>query len=179
MKSHKKLWGSRHQSSSWEENHLSSSADPRKKGDRIKPGRWQSEELGWGFGAVGVRTRWIKKQNICIDSAEVEMNASCSASISGAPVCSSWGKQCPDQWSSIRAASGRTDYRARHPIRPDSQVVLNIRPLFLCWLKTHEFHRTTAGTWEPEKKGMGNMQHSVIISWWYSEENFWYFQLKH
>lgn len=153
---------------------------------------WSQEEKGqnktwemtiWGtrvgFWCSGVRARWIKKQNICIDSAEVEMNASCSAHISGVPVCSSWGKRCPDQWPSIRAASDRTDYRARHPIRPDSQVVLNIRPLFLCWLKTHEFHRTTAGNWGPEKKGVGNMQHSVIMYWWYSEESFWYFQLKH
>ena len=37
------------------------------------------------------------------------MNASCSASISGAPPCSSWGRRCPDQ----EEASGRIDYTAR------------------------------------------------------------------
>lgn len=135
------------------------------------------------WGRVLVPWEWEQdiflKWNICIDSAEVKMNASCAASISGAPTCSSWERWCPDQWSSIRAASDRTDFSARHTIRPDSQVVLNIRPLFLSWLKTHEFNRTSAGNWGPEEKGTWNMQHLVITFWWYSGESFWYSQLRH
>lgn len=129
---------------------------------------WPHEEKGWNkpvednlrnWGRVLVQQEWeqdiLETLNICIESAEVKMNASCSANISGAPTCPSWGKWCPDQWSSIRAARGRTDYRARFTVRPDSQVVLNIRPLLLCRLKPHAFKRTSAGNWEPEKKRNG------------------------
>ena len=149
---------------------------------------WPHEEKGWNkpaddlrnWGRVLVQQEWerdiLKTVNICIGSAEVKMNASCSANISGAPTCSSRGKWCPDQWCSIRAASGRTDYRARLTVRPDSQVVLNIRPLFLCSLKTHEFKRTSAGNWEPEKKRNGeyaafhdNVLMIVRESSWYSQ----------
>lgn len=156
-KLHKKLQDSRYWSSSWEENHLSFSADPKMRRGGVKLRRWQSEQLRQGFSIVGVRARCIFwKWNIRIDSAEIKMSSSCSASISGALTCSSWGKGCPDHWSSIRAASGRSDYRARLTVRPDSQVVLNIRPLFVCCLKTHEFNRTSVGNWDQEKKEMGN-----------------------
>lgn len=93
----------------WEENHLSFSVDlmKRRGGINLEMTIWGNEVGFWC--SANENKIYFKKLNICIEPADVKMNASCSASISGIPPCSSWGRRCPGQ----EEASGRMDYTAR------------------------------------------------------------------